>query len=267
MSFPLFQVLCFLRFLYTAYPRVLPNTLAMVWEGYISWDTASLDLETTSVRGAWQFADLTQWTFSITWPGCVATSFSVLLSKRITTPNFHSCATDIQSRHIIPSKLRWSWELSHSFSLWGHKNYLTMKCSPLDLEVSLKKMLLRTVCMLSWKLWIQSFKKCCQWQTHSLEILQTHVCLIHMFCFQISGGSDVWCGLVMDPNPLLQEQRWHLLWYSNKQMFKDMFCFDISDNKSNVLMFYKYFMRVLKASCLLHNPNSRQFNLRTCVYS
>lgn len=52
-----------------------------------------------------------------------------------------------------------------------------------------------------------------------------------------------------------------------KQMFKDMFCFDISDNKSNVLMFYKYFMRVLKASCLLHNPNSRQFNLRTCVYS
>lgn len=26
-------------------------------------------------------------------------------------------------------------------------------------------------------------------------------------------------------------------------------------------------MRVLKASCLLHNPNSRQFNLRTCVYS
>lgn len=50
-------------------------------------------------------------------------------------------------------------------------------------------------------------------------------------------------------------------------MFKDSFCFDISDNKSNVLMFYKYFMRVLNASCLLHNPNSRQFNLRTCVYS
>lgn len=76
---------------------------------------------------------------SITWPACVATSFSVLLSKCITTPNFHSCATDIQSRHIIPSKLRRPWELSHSFGLWGHKNYLAMKCSPLDLRSPKRK--------------------------------------------------------------------------------------------------------------------------------